>query len=168
MSVAETVALPAQPATGLTNYTPLGGNGFSAPQSSYNIQVTLACDASGGTNKITVTMDPQFTQLVSYVQTTIAGVAADTESSRSVGFDTFDEIHDHRPCLLDAGTTANMLWKPPGVMLYQADSTYDPKVVSTIENVDGDTHFLICRIYNFDKLARQHTPLSVLLANLPR
>lgn len=169
MAVTETVVLPAQPATGLVDYIPLGGNGYNAPMSAYSFQVTLASDASAGTNSITLEMDPQFLSLISYLQVTVSGASASMANRIDIGATTFDVIYDTALVFWDDATdVASKLWKPPAAMVTQQNANYQPFVKSHLLNVDGETHFFIGRIYNFAKRARETTPLSVLLANLPR
>lgn len=161
--------MPAQPVTGLVDYIPLGGNGFTAPHAAYSFQVTLAGDASGGSNAITLEMDPQFLSLISYLQCTVSGAAADVANRLDIGATTFDVIYNTDAVGYDSVTAiASKLWKPPGAMVTQQNVNYVPFVKSHVPNTDGDTHFFIGRIYLFDKRARETTPLSILLQNLPR
>lgn len=167
MSVAATLQVPEQPAAGGLEYLPLGGDGFSAPQSAYAVNVQLASDASGGTSTITINFDPQFLGLVSYVETVVTGASADVPSRRTIGLSTFESMHDAEDAEEGEGTTVVRLWRPPGAMATQVGG-FVPNIVGRIPNTNTETHFLTARIYNFNKRAREFTPLYLLLQNLPR
>ena len=167
MSVSASVNLPDQPAAGALEVVPLGGNGFTAPQLAYAITISLASDAGGGTNTLTVVMDPQFTFGISYVQTLVTSSAADVPSRRTISLTANETIQDAEDAEEGEGTTAVRLWKPPGVLGTETP-LFAPTIVSRIANTDTETHFLSCRIYCFNKRAREKTPLWQLLQNFPR
>ncbi len=167
MSVSDSFKIPAQPGSGGLEYIPCGGDGYSAPQSAYAVSFNLASDGSGGTNMLTVEMDPQFLTLVSYVQTVVSATAADVPSRRTIGISQFESAHDAQDAQEGEGTTCVRLWKPPGVMMTEGGG-FVPNIVSRIVNTNGETHFLSFRLYNFHKRAREFTPLWLLLQNLPR
>ncbi len=167
MSVADTFKIPANPTAGGLEYIPLGGDGWSAPQSAYVANLQLASDASGGTSALTIELDPQFLALVSYVQTVVSGTSADVPSRRTIGCSTFESIHNAEDAEQGEATTAVRLWKPPGIMATET-AGFVPNIISKIPNTNGETHFLVCRIFNFQKRARERSPLWILLQNLPR
>lgn len=163
-----TVLMPNQPASGQVKYVPLGGDGYSAPHSAYSCFLTLAMDASGGNSTINLQFDPRFTQIVSYMRNEVVGVAADTAQRMFVRIDGDEIISDTVFATFWTGTAlATRLWKPPGVIgtSTQVDTAY---MTAQMVNTDGDTHNFTCRVYNFDKRARELTPLPVLLSSLPR
>lgn len=167
MAVSLAVTLPDQPVGGGLEFIPLGGDGFSAPQSAYVVNMDIAGDVSGGLSTLTINFDPQFVGLVSYMQTTVSGVAADTISRRQINLSTGESINDNRALILGEATQANMNWLPPGVLAYD-NGTFTPTMISRVANVDGDSHFLVTRIYNFNKRAREISPLYLFMLNLPR
>lgn len=167
MSVSDSVTIPANPTTGGLEYIPLGGNGFTAPQSAYTVSIAVVSDASGGTSTLTINFDDQYLSLVSFVQTTVTASSADVPSRRTLTMSTFDALHDATDCQQGEGTTAARIWKPPGVM-GKVGIGFTPNCVSRIANTDTETHFLGIRIYNFNVRARETTPLALLLQNLPR
>lgn len=166
MSVSVTVALPTQPAAGSSVYQPLGGNGYTAPNSYYSVLTQLAGDASGGTNTITVTLDPRFECIVSLVQSFQTGGAAAVEHETQL-LQQLPTAAPHRARASGTGQfegalsdTSVFSWSPPLII--------DPlSVIARTENVDGDTHNALIWIYNFNKRASEVTPLNILLAALP-
>lgn len=168
MAVALVVALPDQPVGGTTEYVPLGGNGYDAPQSYYAVSITLAGDGSGGENQITITMDPQFMGMISFIQTLIDSVSADTASRRLLQITQSDAIRDNRLLILNASsTTANRVWTPPAIIL-NATPLLTPSIRSFVPNNTGDNHSVNLRVYNFKKDAHQRTPLRLIVSNLVR
>ncbi len=168
MAVAETFAMPNQPAAGHCKHIPLGGDGFSAPHSAYSLVVNLAGAAGGGNSTITIYGDERYTQMVSYMRNEIVGVAADTDQRMFILLDTLEQIQINDPAIHSAVTSsASVLWKPPGV-IFSSQNPTDARLLFQFLNVDGDTHNIDARVYNFDKRARELTPLSILLASLPR
>ncbi len=168
VAISETVLMPGQPATGQVKYVPLGGNGYDAPHSAYSCFISHAMDASGGNSSINLQFDPRFTQMISYMRAEVVGVAADTAQRMFIRIDGDEIISDTTFGTYWVGTAlSSRLWKPPGVVgtSTQQDTAY---MTSQMVNVDGDTHNFTCRVYNFDKRARELTPLPVLMASLPR
>lgn len=168
MTVSTTLTMPDQPASGQMSYIPLGGDGMNAPHSAYSIFVTVAMDASGGNSQITMFFDERYTQMVSYMRTEVVGVAANASCRQFVRLDGDEICTSTEPALYWSGTAlASALWKPPGVIVSSRDKS-DAYMFSQLVNTDGDTHNFTARVYNFDKRARELTPISVLLASLPR
>ncbi len=168
MAVDDSFAMPEQPASGQCRYIPLGGDGFTAPHSAYSIVVNLAGAAGGGNSTITVYGDERFTQMVSYMRNETVGVSADTDQRMFVLIDALEVIQINEPAIHSAVTSsASILWKPPGIIFSSRNKT-DSRLLGQFLNVDGDTHNFNARVYNFDKRAREVTPLSILLASLPR
>lgn len=176
MSVTSLVELPNQPAAGLVQTVPLGGDGMTAPHSATQVDINLASDASGNYNRVTIELDPRYTSLISYIAVSVAGAAAAVANRLTIACGTFDQIHnvDNTGWAAVTGSTlAAKLWKPPAVLCGRSsiptDGSLDyPYIDSYIPNTNGETHYLRTRIYNFDKRARELTPLPILLASLPR
>ncbi len=165
MSVAETITLPAQPATGDILYAPLGGDGWSAPMGMYMMNnVTLAGDVSGGTTSLTVEMDIQFESLIQMISLQIIGIAADQTYRMSI-------IRRRGGTIFNAGTaffpgvsgdtSGYRTWNPSAIL--DAES-----LLARITNNDGDSLRINGLIYVFQKRASERVPLNILLASLPR
>ncbi len=176
MSVASALQIPDQPAAGLTEIIPMGGDGFTAPHQAQVATVQLAGDAGGGSSLITIRLDERYTNLVSVVSANITGAAANTnylldlqmtafEVYRILGFLTFVSFGG-----AITGALNSVLWTPPPVLAIAPPglASAPPLVRFGTANVDGDTNLLSVRVYCFDKRARELTPLNVLLASVPR
>lgn len=175
MSIATTVALPNQPTTGAVNAIPLGGDGKWAPHSAYSVYVQSDGDGSGGVNDLTVRLDPQYTQVVSYVDIRASGVSADHEFRAEIActpteiFMRFGDL-TYKPAGASAGAVAGFIWTPPAVVCSAGvgDPTDPPYVKVRTENTNGVSIFMTARIYNFDKRARELSPLPWLFDSFPR
>jgi hypothetical protein len=171
MAIADSFTLPGQPALGSSVYTPLGGNGFSAPHSMYDITFQIVGDATGGNIVLAVVYDSRFTGMINWVCVTANSAAGDlgcvnvisTAEPSGQGF------QDAAPMLqasgLALGTTK--LWQPPPVA-FTSTPTFDPTITTTFANSNLKEFNLTMQIYNFAKRAREKTPMYQLAANLPR
>lgn len=166
MSVAETITLPAQGALSANVQSPLGGDGWTAPQSVHEVAISLAGIAGGGTNTITVNFDPRYQGVVTYVQARQSDASTSIEcqisllpgGTRSTPQATafFNAI----PVNSIAGT--NMVtWCPPPLPHFRV-------LQSIFPNVDGDVHTLFFYLYNFNIRVLEKVPLNIILASLPR
>lgn len=171
MAIADTFTLPAQPALGSVVYTPLGGNGFSAPHSMYDITFQIIGDASGGNVVLDIIYDSRFTGMINWLCMTANSAAADlgcvmvvsTAEPSGQGF------QDAAPMLqatgLSLGTTKP--WQPPPVA-FTSTQNFDPTITSIFANNNLKEFNFTAQIYNFAKRAREKTPMFQLAANLPR
>jgi len=172
MAVAETVVLPAQPAAGFTKAKPLGGNGYQSPFAQQVVQVQLASDGTGDQNTITLELDPVYLNLVSLVQVSVGGAAADIATRLQIigpqaEFLTFNGLipfHDPTGGTLDN----NLLWSPPPLLLSEVQVSGDATISAIIPNVNTETFFLSAWIYQFNKRAEEFTPINQLLSVLAR
>lgn len=166
MSVAETITLPGQPTDGLNIFVPLGGDGFIAPHSCYELEATLDGDASGGTNVIYINLDSRFQSLVSLISIHVSGAAA------NVAFEAqFATQHGKIPAKYwkingDAEfsavfSKAQAQWMPTPVF----GST---RIAAAISNTGVGLNLkLAALVYNFDRRASETVPLTQLLASIP-
>lgn len=174
MSVEEIIELPGQPATGLNDHIPLGGDGFISPQSLTIVSADLESDASGGKNQITVRFDPRYTSIVSYAAIAVESGAATIGGRLEIRTSAFENvaIMNEMPVVAVSGIAAtnSLLWTPPALMVSAGPGlAADPPVLrATIDNTDTETLRLRARIYNFDKRAREIAPLHLLLSSLTR
>jgi len=175
VSVSETIQLPAQPTSGTTDMITLGGDGYSAPESSMNLNAVLAGDASGGYAAMIVGFDPRFVQLVAYTCIKILGLSADAnvrQEIRSTLYETFIVGHT-APYLAITGLTGalnNVLWTPPPILVSagaNATSSGPFYAYYTANPGAGNSVQLSMRIHNFNKRARELVPLDKLVACVP-
>jgi len=163
MSVAFAVTIPTQPVTGALVYIPLGGDGFSAPQSAWGIVAsTLAGDVSGGQAGMDVTLDDRYTSLVSFVAPQVnMGTEADLEvQMRLVGNTTPNMVENITLVAAAITSDAAGLWIPPAWICPGGDQVCTVSFVAP--NTDGDTLVLSLLVYNFDIRAREVTPSGIL------
>ncbi len=170
MAVAEAVVIPAQPTTGRTVYTPLGGNGVSAPHSCYLVQLAVTGDASAGLSTLSIQGDARFTNLFAWINPkTGASAGANDfallleETAGSTVPASF--ICGTMPQVAAAtfGTNASFLWYPPPVYFKG-----NGRIQAQQPNVGaGETYFLAAQIYCFNIDVAQRTPLPLLQWNVP-
>ncbi len=165
MSVTETLVLPNQPTTGSVVIRPLGGDGYSAPQSYYLVDFRLDSDASGGTNILRVDLDPQFQNVVSLMHASMVGGLADRitrldifEASR---VETGPRFAVQANMVRNSDTGTHLLYAPPAM--------FDVgRCEAAVDNVDSEEFRLNLLVYNFRRDAFNRVPLNILLASLPR
>lgn len=117
MSVAEVITLPTQPATGTAKFQPMGGDGQVSPKGRYELDISLAQDASGGVWSVAVNLDPQYMNLVAMMQLQ-ENVSGDTTAfSLEIKVSDLASVYRANGHLID-GTqgTASRLWVPPPVI----------------------------------------------------
>ncbi len=167
MSVTESFTLPAQPGeAGGSDFVPLGGDGWTSPQSMHILRnVVLTSDASGGTNIITISTDPRFSQIVPWVQVGVLGAAAAEDFTlalvsrqRQGQAQSVQHQGQTRFTTLSGGFA---IWSPPPVI--DVD-----QIICTFNNTDGDAIILNSIVYNYRLRASEKVPISVLLDVLPR
>ncbi len=121
MSVSSEITLPAQPGVGRVDWVPLGGDGVTAPQGYYDIDVQLVGDASGGTASIVVNFDIRYTSLISFVNAKIEADTAAGEFSldleRSAGISGGVHVVGTFPGITEGVVLVNSayLWYPPPI-----------------------------------------------------
>lgn len=166
MAVSIDNQLPEQPVLGVNTYTPLGGDGWTAPHSVAEVSVGSAGDASGGNNVITVTFDPRFISIVAYVRLHNSSASAGIEMNLAL----LPELPRSQPQLTafyndvpvaQLNSSNVITWSPsplPHLSRLQATTT----------NVNGDSLTLQAYIYQFQRTALQQVPLNLILSSLPR
>ncbi len=171
MSVAETITLPGQPASGVVHRTPLGGDGFAAPMAAYivdNMELTGA--AGSGNITATILMDERFCSLVAYATVSITQA---TDQNMGVRY-RLDTSLASSPVatqvqsrFLTAGSsntspaTINDVWVPVPVIL-PGDGGGGLLSVGSV-NFDTDLFRVSALIYLFDINVRQVMPMGPLL-----
>ncbi len=173
MSVAEILTLPAQPVTGATHRTPLGGDGYKAPMAAYIVDnFTLVGDATGGSPGIsfTVNMDERFCALVAYAVLSVSQ-ASGTALGLRFRIDTGQGSSPVAPQLQNiaaaaiAGTansaTINETWNP--IPLIIPGDGAQGLLQMTTTNIDTDTYRFSALIYLFNVNVRQVMPMGPLL-----
>lgn len=168
MSVSMSVTLPAQPATGVSSYTPLGGDGKSAPHGCYFVLATIAGDAGGGTASVTVNFDNRYTNLVAFISPQVTSAATAPDFNVFMGPGGSDPeppvtIVGTMPHTGIGSTNATFLWYPPPIYWRQRGTA-----AATFINTDNtETYSLVMQIYTFDPQVTLLTPLPVLQWNVP-
>lgn len=159
MTVTSTQVLPAAPAAGKLKYTPLGGNGFSAPHAAWEVHLELAGDASGGQMKLVVEMDDRYCSLLSWVNIQATQTTpADVEGLLNIGemAQRFDLLS------VDVGSGSNIaeLYKPPPLILPGGSLQI---LQFRTDNVDNTTFNLKTYCLLFNIAVREKFPLGPLL-----
>ncbi len=167
MSVSSAVTLPNQPTVGTVFEIPLGGDGFTAPRSVYAVEVTLTHDASGGNAGIIVTLDPRYTELVSYICCTLTSASTDPTPCQFVVLQNGDDVWTNVVNCQLLGATAVGEVRPPGMLLVTTPGGIPQAQVNQL-NVDGDTTKLNMRIYNFEREMIRKVPISLAMFAIPR
>lgn len=167
MAVSEEITLPSQPALGENVYTPLGGDGWSAPHSVWEVAMSLAGDGSGGNNTLQVNFDPRWQAIVSYVRIANSGASTTIEMMATLLPDPprstpqAQAFSNATPVNTLAGGFNVFTWCPPPLPHFRILKTVVP-------NTTGDTHTLMFYLYNFQKRVTEKVPLNIILASLPR
>ncbi len=162
MSVNESLTLPNQPTQGSVVIRPLGGDGYTSPQSYYIASHQVDSDASGGTVTNNIVTDPQFQSVIAVANVSMISGAAD----RLVAIGMFTEESAVRleviaNMVLDSDVGQHLLYSP--APLFPC-----PRIRCVVDNVDTEETTLKLVVYNFKRDAFQKVPLSVLLDSLPR
>lgn len=168
MSVIIDLTLPGQPASGLVEVIPLGGDGVNAPINVVAVEVDSVADASGGSNQINVTLDPRYSTVVQYCSARVAFASAGTACYfliRNTPCDAFETIRTQLFASWFAVATADLL--PPGMILTTVGSNR-PLIRIDVPNTDTETLTVRLRMYNFVKELRQLAPNWLTMFNLPR
>ncbi len=162
--------MPAQPTIGESAFTPLGGNGQSAPLGCYMTRINVVGDASGGTATLQMNLDTRYTNLVAWVLVGAQAMAAAGEFEIRL----IDAATPSVPTIDIVGTlphvseavfvnNASFLWYPPPVYFQQKGI-----IQSVVVNVDAtETYKLTAQIYCFDSNVLRLTPLALLNWNVP-
>ncbi len=169
MSVTATLQLPEQPASGSTIWVPLGGNGYTAPHSMFEVDLQLANDASGGDTRLFILTDPRWESIIHRVELVVASSAAQAEFTLNLNISAIAGFPPKVPMNLSGemdfstltGTSAAWWDLPPHIDAQQ--------ISCTLDNVDAtETSIIRAWVYNFHKDASQRVPLGVLLSSIPR
>lgn len=175
MAVTTELQLPDQPAAGITTLHPLGGDGFTGPQSVYHGNITSTSDASGGLNSIYVRFDPQFVCLVHNLNLSVAGasgqVLADIKVYEQEGSEVSIRHNLAYLPITGVGATQKVSWSPPALVVSAgpgASAQDGPHIRVVAANTNGEVLNLHYHIFNFNKQARQVVPLEVLSRVLVR
>ena len=173
ISVTEDLVLPAQPASGVTNYIPLGGDGYTAPFAAYAVNAfTLTGDATGGRVELKVTMDARYCSLVQYLNmTNLQAATADAEfrfvlgaalAAGAVPQQTLSgDITAINGNISGGVATLNQTWSPAPFILPGGDVL--PFVMGQMLNVDTDVYTIRTYVFLFNIRVREVTPMGPLL-----
>lgn len=162
-------------------FIPLGGDGWSAPQSAYSVFLKGSGDASGGEFSIECAFDPQYTSLVQYMSFNANYGAATNDfairtalrvtKADEVAQKTWLYTEDALNFSVYPSFGYNDVWEPPGILLSSntnAGFDLNPRMTLVAENDSSCNLVMSMRVLNFQKRAREEVPLNVLLSALPR
>ncbi len=168
MAVSATVVLPAQPATGLTTFIPLAGDGLFSPLGYYLVENNVVGDASGGVATVQIGGDPRYTNLFSFVNAKVSSAAAATDFLISMSFNAAGPIDNQiqvvgtMPFVGAVGLESCYLWYPPPILWTTAGFLQMACI-----NVDvTETYQLFTQVYCFAKDVTNVMPLSLLMQSL--
>lgn len=174
MTVEYSVSMNQQPADGGIEIHPLGGDGITSPSSIYHCRVASLGDASAGYNRIRLGLDPRFTQLVTLMTVEVTGVAADVNVDMKI-VESVDSLLANRATLkylpINSQTVdCRASWAPiPFLMATSSsDPTEYPHIQVVTDNVNLSRIRLYAHVYNFDRRARELTPIDILASCLAR
>ncbi len=169
MSVSSSVTLPNQPAAGASVYTPLGGDGYTAPHACYLAQIIVAGDASGGTVLLEIQGDPRFTNVVAWINPLTITAAAAGEFQITL----VEHATSTLPPVAIVGTFPHVavgfggnqafLWYPPP-LYFRGQGRIQ---LAQINVGVGESYRLRAQIYCFKIDVLQTTPLPILQMNVP-
>lgn len=162
-------------------FIPLGGDGWSAPQSAYSVFVSATGDNSGDEFSIEVAFDPQYTSLVQYMSfranygASVNDFAVRTALRVTKGSEVAQKTWQYSESSLNFSVLPdfgyNDVWEPPGLLLSSnTNQGFDlnPRITLVCENDPTAELVMSLRVLNFQKRAREEVPLNVLLSSLPR
>ncbi len=166
MAVAETLNLPAQPTTGSSFQRPLGGNGWTAPASVYEIGMSLAGDVTGGNSDMIINFDPRYIGIVTYIELrrNVSAGALEMRLSliaRGAALGPQAEAAFNAVPEIDMDSINYCSWNPPPIPSFDSLGARTP-------NTDGTTGTLFMFLYNFNIRVLEKIPLNIILASLPR
>lgn len=165
MSVADTFALPAEPAAGSVVFIPLAGKGLGSPLGYYQIKATLADTGTSGFNSIKCFLDERYASIVSHMgMTKIQATPTDL---------LYNARLTPTQSIFKTVTSQNIAGIAPDVadVVVPELEIVDGDGINFVESIVeqdavGDTHAMNVLIYVFDKNVRQLAPLSVILNSL--
>lgn len=166
MTVTTTVALPAQPGTGLTKVNPLAGNGYAAPRSEIYCEVDSVSDASGGNNIVNLEFEPNHAHMVHFVAAQITGIAADEWMATDIRLGSGMNIRANAKLELDAGGAVG-LYRPPPIFCRSRplSDSVRPRIQCYVPNVNTETFKITLLAYQFEPEAAQVVFWPSLVAN---
>ncbi len=157
MSVSSILQLKDQPANGTAEYIPLGGDGWTSPQSVWMIDSEVTGDATGGTNTISVVRDERFSNICPFMMIQTDGGSVLALFRLFVGSPVRAA---HVGPTIASATESFLMWIPPLVMASRSWSVQVP-------NVDTEVIKFKLNIYNYRIRAPEEVPLDKLLASMP-
>lgn len=165
MAVSETVSLPAQPTVGSSVFRPLGGNGYTAPQSMFIVDsFQTDGDGSGGLHSMLINSDVRFECVLAAVSINYVGSSTDAPLVCTVKTQNVTGVtYRANFTLVNQAIGSNQargLWTPPPIFGMT-------QLTVQTNNVDGDDMTVSAVIYNFNRRASELVSLDKLLSSIP-
>ena len=164
MSVSLSVDLPDQVAGGVTILTPLGGDGYRAPNREVFASGSLACDASGGTAKITINAIPRCASMVHWIGVSSSNTGNVASAEIAVYPKTLKNWVTQRALTTSYSTVGRGMVRPPPMFLRSVRGE-TRKIEVTTDNVNGTTIGFQIECFCFEPEAAQLTPWRLLVGN---
>ena len=164
MSVSLSVDLPDQVAGGVTILTPLGGDGYRAPNREVFASGSLACDASGGTAKITINMIPRCASMVHWIGVS-SSIVANIASAEVAVYPATLKNHVEAVTFAASYSTVGRAQVRPPPMFLRSVRDETRKIEITADNVNGTTVSFQIECFCFEPEAAQLTPWRLLVGN---
>lgn len=168
MSVASVLTLPGQPTSGTMTYTPLGGDGYSAPFAVQNVALhAVTGDVSGGGVTLNVFFDTRYCTLIAWMAARIAqGTAADADliflTSANREPPIVQSVRAEAVASLVSSRQINEVYTPPPWVYPGGDEAAFCGLRAL--NVDADVFDLSCCLLLYNINVRQRTPTTISLA----
>lgn len=144
-------------------YRPLGGDGFSAPLSMYEVGISLAGNGSGGIAQLIIEPDERFESLLILCQMTMTSATAAIECFFQLSIDSVFSRAFIDAVPLDSMQSFNSAsWNPPPILAFT-----DARIIIPEPGV-GPVLTTSWFVYNFNIRASELTPMQTILASLPR
>ncbi len=168
MALSGSVQLPNNPSVGTVRGFALGGNGFSAPKFMYQLKnFSQTGDAGGGSNTLSVVMDPDYCSLIVYA-------TAQVEPAGSLHDVKWKITGDRLPVMVATPRVKDIssafpeqisnTWIPPPFVLPGGDDLSTLSVA--VLNILAEVLSINCVVYLFDIRARETTPMHQLIASV--
>ena len=158
---------------GVVKNFPLGGDGVSSPSARLDVNVTSnPGDATGGNNITYVRLDPTYISIINWIRGGVVNPGAPFDMSIWAA-PRGDLSFAVNTGLLNINTQAQgLVWAPPPMLFEAEDDNPDlgerPQIFVSKPNVNLELVTVDLQIYQFNRRAREATPLEYMFNVLSR